>query len=64
MVITTRAQRAALHRIYLRFAPIHNRLTYRQFRKTVAPTFGCNEAVVVQAVGMWLCVERDGYTHS
>ena len=38
--------------------------TYRQFRKTISPTFGCDGAVVVPWCGMWLCIERDGYVHS
>jgi hypothetical protein len=67
MVTTTREQRRALKRIYARieqtdaYAGI---MTYRQFRKTVAPTFGCDGAVTVPWCGMWLCIERDGYTHS
>jgi hypothetical protein len=38
--------------------------TYRGFRASVLPTFGCDSAVTVQWCGMWLCIERDGYTHS
>lgn len=69
MVTTTRAQREALRRIYLRIEPkvantIVYKPTYRQFRKTVQPTFGCDGAVTVPFASMWLCVERDGYTHS
>jgi len=67
MTKTTRLQREALRRIYLRieqtdaYAGI---LTYRQFRRTVQPTFGCDGAVTVPFASMWLCIERDGYTHS
>lgn len=67
MTKTTKEQRAALRRIYNRieqtdaYAGI---LTYRQFRKTVQPTFGCDGAVVVPFASMWLCIEKDGYTHS
>jgi hypothetical protein len=67
MTKTTKEQRAALRRIYNRieqtdaYAGI---LTYRQFRKTVQPTFGCDGAVTVPFAGMWLCIEKDGYTHS
>jgi hypothetical protein len=39
-------------------------LTYRQFRRLVQPTFGCDGAVVAPWCGMWLCIETDGYTHS
>jgi len=27
-------------------------------------TIGCDGAVTVPWCGMWLCIERDGYTHS
>lgn len=38
--------------------------TYREFRKTVQPSFGCDDCVMVPFAGMWLGIERDGYTHS
>jgi hypothetical protein len=38
--------------------------TYREFRATVQPTFGCDGAVVVKWCGMWVCIERDGYAHT
>ncbi len=28
------------------------------------PTIGCDGAVALPWCGMWLCIERDGYTHS
>lgn len=37
------------------------RLTYRQFRRLAHPSFDC---VMVPWCGMWLGIERDGYTHS
>ena len=64
MVKTTRAHREALLRIWQR--PIHgehNPLTYRQFRKTVQPGLG-GYYVMVPWAGMWLGIEKDGYTHS
>jgi len=69
MTKTTKHQRQALWRIYQRnlfeqadaYAGI---MTYRQFRKTVQPTFGCDGAVTVPFASMWLCIERDGYCHS
>jgi len=61
MTRTTKAQRQAIKRIYDRAPSI---LTYRLFRKTVQPTFGCDGAVVAPWCGMWLCIERDGHTHS
>jgi hypothetical protein len=41
-----------------------NKPTYREFRKIIIPTMGCDGAVVAPFAGMFLCVERDGYTHS
>lgn len=66
MVKTTRAQRVAIKQIHgrARAADTPTTDTYRQFRARVQPTFGCDDAVAVPAFGMWLCVERDGYTHS
>ena len=69
MTKTTKAQRIALARVYTRLLqgdnpPSPKAFTYRQFRKTVQPTFGCDNAVVVPFAGMWLCIETDGYTHS
>ena len=61
MTRTTRAQRLAL---WSRWDMIAPRITYRDFRRTIQPTFGCDGAVAVQWQGMWLCIERDGYTHS
>jgi hypothetical protein len=67
VIRTTREQRKALKRMYDRieqtdaFAGI---LTYRKFRKTVQPTFGCDGAIAVPWHSMWLCIEKDGYTHS
>lgn len=67
MVKTTRKQREALHhkwRVILNPQEPVFWLSYKQFRKTVQPTIGCNGAVTVPWCGMWLCIERDGYTHS
>lgn len=36
-------------------------ITYCQFRKTVLQGFDC---LMVKWQGMWLGIERDGYTHS
>ena len=44
MVKTTKAQRKSLFQIYNRTV---TGKTYRQFRKTVQPTFFCDGAVVV-----------------
>lgn len=77
MVITTREQRVALKRVFDRgpilpyLTPEEKAegivaipLTYKQFRRGVYPTFGCDNAITVKWAGMWLCIERDGYTHS
>lgn len=72
MTPTTKAQRAAIKRIFDR-APIYTTkvaevmeqpISYRRFRSTVQPTFCMDNAVVVQWMGMWLAIERDGYVHS
>jgi hypothetical protein len=36
-------------------------MTYRQFRKLAVASFDC---VMVPWCGMWLGIEKDGYTHS
>ena len=64
MLKTTRAQREALRRVYLRSAkPVYGVLpvAYREFRRTVQPGPGC---IMVPYCGMWLGIEPDGYTHS
>lgn len=58
MVTTTRAQREALKRIWLRGT---DQRTYKQLRAAVLPGPDC---VMLQWAGMWLGIERDGYTHS
>ncbi len=40
---------------------LSERLTYRQFRKTVAYGWDC---LMVAWNGMWLGIEKDGYVHS
>lgn len=68
MVKTTREQRRALGQIYRRVLeaqkPGQPPVQYRAFRKTVQPTIGCDGCIMVPAYGMWLGIERDGYTHS
>lgn len=62
-MVITKAQRKALHKIYLRLDTKQRfKLTYRQFRKTAAPAFG--DCVMVPYAGMVLGIEADGYTHS
>lgn len=65
MVRTTKEQRKALKRVYDRYpAEAHKLMTYREYREMLQPTFGCDGAVVARFAGMWLCIEKDGYTHS
>jgi hypothetical protein len=66
MVTTTRAQREALKRVYLRLVndpgnKVGTDLPYRVFRKLVQPGPDC---IMVPFAGMWLGIEPDGYTHS
>ena len=71
MQILTREQREAVKRVFDR-CPVFDRgsdglpvqLTYRQFRRTVQPTFFMDNAIALPWCGMWLAIERDGYTHS
>lgn len=59
-MIITKAQRQALKRIYLRleFPPL-----YKQFRRSVQPTFCTDGCIMVPYAGMFLAIESDGYTH-
>lgn len=62
MVKTTRLQRVALKRVYMRIVRESDAsLRYQSFRRTVQPGPGC---VMVPFAGMWLGIEPDGYTHS
>lgn len=69
MIRTTRAQRVALKRIWLRWYPEgvlsypDAAPTYREFRKRVSGMIG-GDAVMVQVPGMWLGIEPDGYVHT
>ena len=53
-----KAQRIALHRVWMRDP---QGMTYLQFRRSVVPARDC---AMVQWCGMWLGIEVDGYTHS
>ncbi len=54
----TKEQRVALKRVYDRESL---GMSYRQFRRTVQPGWDC---IMIQWCGMWLGIEKDGYTHS
>ena len=66
MQVLTRPQRQALKRLHARTQQldIPSPLTYRQFRRLATPTIGCDGAIIIPFASMWLCIERDGYTHS
>ena len=53
----TKAQRIALKKVFDR-TDLKN---YRVFRRTVVPGWDC---IMVQFAGMFLGIERNGYTHS
>jgi len=58
MVKLTKPQRKSLHSVWKRS---NEGMSYRAFRKSVVPCFDC---VVIKWCGMWLGIEKDGYTHS
>ena len=39
-------------------------LTYLQFRRSVQPAFGFDDAIMVKWCGMWLGIETNGYNHA
>lgn len=66
----TRKQREALHKVFVRKYPHIDALRaedarglYRRFRRTVQPEIG-GSAVMIRYAGMWVGIEKDGYTHS
>jgi hypothetical protein len=60
---TTRAQREAVLRKF-KLDPDGAR-TYREFReRAVWGPFGFRGVLMLPWCGMWLGIERDGYTHS
>ena len=65
MIKLTRPQRVALYRIWRRtqepHVPPSQRPTYRAFRKSAKQGFDC---IMIRFAGMWLGIEKDGYTHS
>jgi hypothetical protein len=60
----TRQQREALFTVYMRTVKeIPPARTYLQFRRT-AEYSHLMDCLMVPFCGMWLGIERDGYTHS
>lgn len=80
MVKTTKAQRKALFQVFRRDFPSWETpfyrlatngdtlrvpsIQYRRFRSRVQPYFDKSGCIMIQAQGMWLGIETDGYTHS
>jgi hypothetical protein len=64
MVKTTRKQREALKRKYMHGQYAARGISYTEFRRTIQPSFGMDNAIVVRWCGMYLAIEKDGYTHS
>lgn len=65
MINTTKAQRIALKKVYERTVEdIHPslRMGYREWRKHLV--FPGPDCIMVKFCGMWLGIEKDGYTHS
>ena len=65
MTRTTRAQRETLFRLWKRAtdgAP--HPATYREFRETAQPVFFGDGAICVPWLGMFVCIEPDGYSHT
>jgi len=58
MVQLNKAQRQALLRKWLQD---NQDMSFLAFRRTVQPGWDC---VMVRWCGMWLGIEKDGYTHS
>lgn len=59
-MILFRAQRVALHRLWVR---ANQGLSYRQFRRSVR-FMSYDNCVLVPWCGMLIGIEIDGYTHS
>lgn len=66
----SRQQRESLHRVFLRKYPYAAELRpldqfglYRRFRRGAISAIG-GDCVMVELAGVWLGIERDGYTHS
>jgi len=58
-VMVTPAQNNAIRKMASR-----NGMEFSDLTKSVAPMFGCNNAVCVPLGYIYIAVEEDGYTHS
>jgi len=64
-MVTTKEQRVSMYNLWLR-ARSPSQMnptteTYRQFRRRFVAGYDC---IMINIWGMWLGIERDGYTHS
>lgn len=50
--------------VFRKWKQDHNNMSWREFAAKVRPTFHMDDAVTVKWCGMWLAIEKDGYTHS
>lgn len=58
-MILTRPQRMSIWKLYCRLnAPLYS---YLVFRRTVKD---CGEYIMIQWCGMWVGIEKNGYTHT
>lgn len=62
MRVTTKQQREAMKRLWQR-PTLLPKESYLQFRRGVKWGFG-GEYLMVNRFGMWIGIERDGYTHT
>jgi len=58
----TSEQRESVVKKYRTSASIYASL--KDMLDSCQPTIGCDGAIAVEWCGMWLCIEKDGYTHS
>jgi hypothetical protein len=61
-MILTKAQRLSLYKVWRRVNTELTNPSYRAFRRQAQP--GPDGCVMIKLAGMWLGIERDGYTHS
>lgn len=61
MVITNKAQRVALLKLFTRNPD--NAKTYKEFRKRIFSAFG-GDCIMIRWCDMYIGIEKDGYTHS
>ena len=53
-----------LSKLWKKWRQSHQGVSFGDFLKGAQPTIGCNDAIIVQWCGMWLCIEKDGSCHT